>query len=223
MFVYFFRCDEDHHEAKTAILGKHSQIVGELTDPVLTRRYVYVLLKKRLTIKQYTSMRGKSIISLIIWVPQDTRGLSNVVLKGITFSVLDEWVLGCSNAKKVADLFKAVIFWGCHCSESLKYKQLADEILATGSAMVAVFKMAQDFEVWTSPNYTYDDMNVAIDELKKLHLHYKTKFQLDRPSASAAAAGTAEAADGHQFGGQAADNDTSSAMAAAAGTAAEAA
>lgn len=69
-------------------------------------------------------------------------------------------------------------------------------------------------------------MNVAIDKLTQVH---KT-FQLDRPSASAAAAGTAESADGHRKfrpGGdqvnQAADNDTSSATAAAAGTAAEAA
>ena len=154
------------------------------------------------------------------WKTPRTRGLSNVVLKGIAFSVLDEWALGCSNAKKVADLFKAVIFWGCHCSESLKYKQLADEILAMGSAMVVVFEKAQDFGIWTNPNYGYEDMNMAIDKLRKLHLRYKTK-QLDRPSASAA--GTAEAADGHQFGGQAADNGTSSATAAAAGTAAEAA
>ena len=70
LWIYSVPCDEDHHEGITTILGKHSQIVGELMDPVLTRRYVYdiyVLLKKRLTITKYTSMRGTSMISLIIW------------------------------------------------------------------------------------------------------------------------------------------------------------
>ena len=40
--------------------------------------------------------------------------------------------------------------WSCnlHCSESLKYKQLADEVLDMAGALLAVFKMAQTLDIW---------------------------------------------------------------------------
>ena len=46
------------------------------------------------------------------WKTPSTKDLSNVVLKGVGFSALDQWALGCSNAKTVADVLKAVIYWG---------------------------------------------------------------------------------------------------------------
>ena len=132
------------------------------------------------------------------WRTTKTKGLTNVVLHGVAFSVLDEWALGCSKPKKVADVLKAVIYWGLHWRESLKYKQLAGELLDVAVDMVAVFLLAQSLNIWTSPNYTYGDMKVAIGQLAQLHRKFRpggAGAADNHTSAAAAGTAAAEAAD----------------------------
>jgi len=142
------------------------------------------------------------------WKNPKTMGLSNVHLNGIATSVLDApTVMRCSKPDKVANVLKAVIIWGLHHGESMKYKRLAGEFLDMGIAMVSVFHATQAFEIYTTPGYTIDDMRLAINRLSALH----RTFQNDHPrhvngppglpsglggegaSPSAAAAETAEA------------------------------
>ena len=152
----------------------------------------------------------------VYWKNPKTMGLSNVHLNGIATSVLDApTVMRCSNPAKVANVLKAVIIWGLHHSESMKYKRLAGEFLDMGIAMVSVFNATQAFEIYTAPGYTIDDMRLAINRLSQLH----RTFQNDHPghvngppgltsglgdegaSPSAAAAEAASASNDDQQGG----------------------